>query len=341
MPFLERFAELVYNAGSTLVVVAFAAYPVKINDFTTEDVARIANQMNMGTGINGPDYPGPAFNKVRGFLMEMIGNEDVDVPTPLGALWRAGGFKETQTLSTPNITFGYSLPNTPASFNLISDSGDVDPLDLLVDVGPGDAAAGQGTSIADAIAENIVLTYRHGEIPTCAFDFRGNVDSASGPVVSGLAATTQKGVTVPAEPINSNNLALSIDVASGGAITSLLPTEIICNINNTVNPRPDMSAAEGFNAARIVGRNQSYTLKFELPPIGTLNPTTDFKARKIWDVTFVYDSGGTGSNKILTTTFFAQVVGAVVVGPEDGIQMATVELMQARTGGDFLMQYST
>ena len=331
MPYNSKFGQVVYAAGEDDDADAAAAFPVQNLSYNVENTQEIVNNLNRGSGLPGRSRPGSKFAETS-FEMELIGTDTADEPTPLGSLFRAVGFAESApTGSTPNIYFDYTLNNNAAAFRTLANSGNIDHVDLTVNLGQtlNAAAATQTYACTNMVARSANFRWAQNEIPRVAFDFVGI--GAGTAIASGFGAGVNAAWTATADPVNSDNLSLTW----GGVTLVVRSFEI--QITNTVNQRPDRNTVLGYATPMVTGRDVVYTLEYETVPVATWNPGTLFQAGTKQALSLVYNTAGGVRNKT-TITSDAYVNTSDQPSPDsDNIQVSTVTLRQSRTSGDELL----
>ena len=295
--FNTKLGTLEYIAGSIATPASLAAYPVEILDYAPEKVNFAAATHKSGSGQASPARVVSWEDSIR-FNMELMGKPADDVPSPLGALFRASGALEASGGTTPNIGFTYQWRNNIAAWALLAGGGYLDPIDLRMNRGSSDLS-GEYVDMDEAILDMSII-FEADRIPYCSFTVAAQSQIAA--ALSGATAGAPLSTWVYPEPaVNANNLGLTLNPAGAGAITSYVVKRAEISLGNMIRGRSDLNNGSGRNRPRMTGRDVKWKIRAEWLPKATFDPIKIAKARETCALSLTYNSGGGYGNELAIT----------------------------------------
>jgi len=268
-----RVAWIAGKSGTALDIKSFRSHNVDINNVKTGTV-------NLGANIGGHIEPGSrptGRHAAVTFSTEFYGSDTTDLPSSLGALYRACGLHEVRTEDGYNYEYAYQMVHAATYMNS-------DPVDILVHAG------GIGQTI-DTAAGNAVFNFVAGEVPTIDWTFIGEINSSFAIPIDSTALTAFQAQTT-VEPFVSSEFTF----ASNG---SLVLRSCSFDLGNKISLRPDAVQAYGYNAPQHVSSAPKFNCVFEAAAFSTTDPYEAFINETAIAVSFIHENGGGDGHEVL------------------------------------------
>lgn len=299
MPTYQRFEfneSVGWAAGTVATPVAAAIYDTRKISVNHERVNMVDTDARVGQYYPGQPIPAGRWSELD-FETFLRGQHTQDVPTPEGALFRAAGWQETASGTTPAIVYKYTLGNPHLAATTLPGASDpcLDPIDFTVN-------HDSLQYILDGCVGTGVINFTAGQLPYVAWKFRGNCASEATSSTTGYTETasalsyTQGDMAVP---VQNEGPTLLVNTTTT-TLTGVKSIEL--DSGNIFNDRDIMGGTFGFGQRIITGFKPTLTMVVESDLLATLNPHTDIVAGNKWTIGWTHNSGG-GTGNVITGSF--------------------------------------